>query len=169
MQSDESEPRASVAHTGMVGTLVGLWWGLDGLVQLIVVFLAAWLNALVVFIAALIVLSVVNNACCSWIEARWDGWISSRFGTRLERKLEKMRTGRVMRHPVAWITRGSDVWFGLAAALTNAITTVTIAHLVTGQPVGRRRVRIASVWFAAFVAGLGSLLGLLLRDVIRAL
>lgn len=148
---------------------MGLWWGLDALVQLIVILLAVWLNALVVFVAALIVLTVVNTACCNWIESRWDGWISSSFGTRMERKLEKMRAGRVMRHPVDWITRGSDAWFDLAAALTNAITTVTIAHLVTGQPVGQRRVRIASVWFAAFVAGLGSLLGLLLRDAIRAL
>ena len=74
-----------------------------------------------------------------------------------------------MRHPAAWITRGSDAWFGLAAALTNAITAVTVAHLVTGRPVGRRRVLIASVSFAAFVAGLGSLFGLLLRDEIRAL
>ena len=74
-----------------------------------------------------------------------------------------------MRHPVAWITRGSDAWFGLAAALTNAITTVAIAHLVTGQPAGQRRVRIASVSFAAFVAGLGAVLGLAMRDAIRAL
>jgi hypothetical protein len=166
---DESVPRASVARTGLVGTLVGLWWALDTLVQLTVILLAVWLNALVVFVAALIVLTVINNACCTWIEGRWDGWISSRFGTRLEQRLEKMRAGRVMRHPAAWITRGSDAWFGLAAALTNAITTVTIAHMVSGQPVGKRRVLIASVSFAALVAGLGSLLGLLLRDAIRAL
>jgi len=41
--------------------------------------------------------------------------------------------------------------------------------MVSGQPVGKRRVLIASVSFAALVAGLGSLLGLLLRDAIRAL
>ena len=169
MEQDESEPRTSVARAGFVGTLVGLWWGLDGLVQLVVVLLAVWLNAVVVFVAALIVLTVVNTACCKWIEGRWDGWISSKFGTRLERKLEKMRAGRVMRHPVAWITRGSDAWFGVAAALTNAITTVAIAHFVAGQPVGQRRVRIASVSFSAFVAGLGAVLGVLLRDTIQAL
>ena len=80
MEPNESEPRASVARTGIVGTLVGLWWALDGLVQLVVVLLAVWLNALVVFVAALIVLTVVNNACFTWIEGRWDGWISSGFG-----------------------------------------------------------------------------------------
>ena len=62
MEPDESEPRASVAHTGLVGTLVGLWWGLDGLVQLVVILIAVWLNALVVFVVALIVLTVVNSA-----------------------------------------------------------------------------------------------------------
>jgi len=169
VKPDESLPRASVARTGLVGVLVGLWWSLDGLVQLVVVFLAAWLNALVVFGAALVVLTVVNGACCSWLESRWDGWISSRFGKKVERRLEKMRAGRVMRHPAAWITDGSDAWFGGAAALTNAITAVTVAHMVTGQPVAQRRVRIASVSFAALVAGLGALLGILLRDVIRAL
>jgi hypothetical protein len=57
----------------------------------------------------------------------------------------------------------------VAAALTNAITTVTIAHLVTGQPVGQRRRMIAAASFSLFVAGLGALLGIVLRDVIRAL
>lgn len=95
--------------------------------------------------------------------------MASKFGPRLDRRLDKMRSGRVMRHPVAWITSGSDAWFGLAAALTNAITTVAVAHLVSGKPVSLRRVFIASASFSAFVAGLGAVLGLLLRDVIRSL
>ena len=45
----------------------------------------------------------------------------------------------------------------------------TVAHLVGGQPIGRRRVLIAAGSFSLFVAGLGATLGFLLRDVIRAL
>jgi hypothetical protein len=137
--------------------------------MLTVIVLAAWLNALLVFAVALVVLTFVNGACCNWIEGRWDGWMAGGFGNRLNRKLEKMRSSSVMRHPVAWITRGSDAWFGLAAALTNAITTVAVAHLVTGESVSRRRVFIASASFSLFVAGVGSVFGFLLRDAIRAL
>jgi hypothetical protein len=79
-----------------------------------------------------------------------------------------MRTGRLMRHPVAWIQRGSDFWFGLAAALTNAITTVAVARLIGGHSISERRILVASFSFALFVAGVGSLLGFALGDAIRA-
>lgn len=64
--------------------------------------------------------------------------------------------------------RGSDFSFGLAAALTNAITAVAVARLIGGRALSERRVVVASFSFALFVAGLGSLLGLALGDVIRA-
>jgi hypothetical protein len=54
-------------------------------------------------------------------------------------------------------------------ASTHAETEGTVAHLVGGQPIGRRRVLIAAGSFSLFVAGLGATLGFLLRDVIRAL
>ena len=55
---------------------------------------------------------------------------------RVESKLEKMRHGGLMRRPVAWIQSGSDVWFGLAAGLTNAITTVALARFIGGKKLG---------------------------------
>jgi hypothetical protein len=95
--------------------------------------------------------------------------MAGRGGKQVERRLEKLRKGRVMRHVVAWISGGSDGWFALAAALTNAITTVGAARMITGSPVSQRRILIASASCAVFVAGLGALLGIALGDVLRAL
>ena len=58
-----------------------------------------------------------------------------------------------MRHPVEWIQGGSNVWFGLAAALTNAITTVALARLVSGRELGERRVLVAAVSYGLFCSG----------------
>jgi hypothetical protein len=90
-------------------------------------------------------------------------------GGKLERKLEKMRTSSLMKHPVAWLQRGSDFWFGLAAALTNAITAVAVARLIGGHSISERRIVVASFSFALFVAGVGALLGFAMGDVIRAI
>jgi hypothetical protein len=60
-------------------------------------------------------------------------------------------------------------WFALAAALTNAITTVGAARMITGSPVSERRILIASASFGLFVATLGALLGIAMGDIIRAL
>lgn len=93
----------------------------------------------------------------------------ARYGKRVEKKLEKMRKGRIMRHPVGWITGGSEALFGLGASLTNAITAVAIARLIGGQKVGERRTFVAAASFGIFCAGLGSLIGFAAGDVIRAL
>jgi hypothetical protein len=74
-----------------------------------VVLLAVWLNALVVFVVAAVVLTPINGACCRWVEQSWGAFIESSFGHRVEQRLAKLRAGRVMRHPVAWMSRGSDV------------------------------------------------------------
>jgi len=161
-------PPPSAARTGAIGALVAIWWAIDGLVLLTVVLLAAWLNPLLVFAVALVICLAINLACCTWLNRHWDRWMAN-AGKKLERKLEKMRAGRLMRHPVAWIQGGSDFWFGLAAALTNAISTVAVARLIGGHPISERRILVASFSFALFVAGLGSLLGFVLGDVIRAI
>ena len=79
-----------------------------------------------------------------------------------------MRAGRIMRHPVGWIERGSDAWFALAAALLNAVTVVVAARLISGKPVGAHRVLVASVGYGLFFAALFSLIGVLAGDAIRA-
>jgi len=162
-----SEPGGS-ARSGVIGVLVVLWWFSDAVVVIGVAALAAWLNPLIVFVVATIVLTAINLGCCNWIDRHWDGWMA-RYGKRFEKRLEKMRKGRVMRHPVAWITSGSGALFGLAAALTNAINAVVLGRLIGGQPVGERRALIAAVSFSIFGAGLGALIGFAAGDIIRAL
>jgi hypothetical protein len=159
----------SAARTTAVGTLVTLYGFFDALVVgLPLLFLAAWLNPLVVFVVAAVVLVPVNGWLCTWLDREWDGWFAG-AGQRVERKLDKMRKSAVMRHPVAWIQRGSDGWFALAAALTNAIVATAFVRLLTGQPVGARRIRLAALAYGIFFAALFSLLGFVLGDVIRAL
>jgi hypothetical protein len=130
--------------------------------------LAAWINPLIVFAVAAGVLTFINFGCCRWVDGHWDGWMAGN-GKRLDRKLEKWRSNRVMKHPVSWIERGADAWFGLAAALTDAITVVAAARIISGKPVGERRIVIAAVSYAIFCAGLFSLIGLAVGDTVRAL
>ena len=52
--------------------------------------LAAWLNPLIVFAAAAGLLTLLNIACCNWIQRRWESWIAGN-AKRLEARLEKMR------------------------------------------------------------------------------
>lgn len=58
----------------------------------------------------------------------------------MEATLAKRRENRLPRHPVAWITRGSDAWFTLAATLMNPVIVPALARMI-GQPVGPRPVR----------------------------
>ena len=73
-----------------------------------------------------------------------------------------------MRHPVAWIQSGSDGSFGLAAGVTNAITTVSLARVVGGEKLGDRRVLVAAVSYGIGCSGIWVLAGILVGDVIRA-
>jgi hypothetical protein len=68
--------------------------------------------------------------------------------------MEKVRSGKRARRPVEWINGGSSVWF---------------ARLITGRPVGDRRILVASVSWALFMAAVFSLFGFALGDVIRAI
>ena len=71
------------------------------------------------------------------------------------------------RHPVSWISRGSDFWFALAAAMVNAITVIALARVIGGKPVGRHRVLVAGIAYSIFFAALFSIIGTGLSDVIR--
>jgi hypothetical protein len=151
-----------------MGTIVVAWSLLDPVIGVVIVFLAAWLRPWVVFIVAGVVLTVVNTALCTWVDRWWDLFAAGP-GVKIEERLEKMRRGRVMRHPVRWITEGSAFWYSLAAMLTNAIQCVGIARIVGGAPIGQRRVRLAALSFSVFEAGLFALLGWAMSDLIHTL
>jgi hypothetical protein len=104
----------AVAHPGRtaaVGTSIALYATFDSLISGVpIAALAALLPPLIVFGAAAALLTLLNIACCNWVERQWVGFVAGN-AKRLEAKLDKMRKSPVMRHPVAWITRGSDAWY----------------------------------------------------------
>ncbi len=104
------------ARIGLTGTLIGIYTIADATtVGLLIVIVSAWTHApLILFAVAAVLLTIVNLGCCRWIQRRWDEWIGSGIARRIEARLEKMRRG-ILKHPVAWIERGSDGWFTLAA------------------------------------------------------
>jgi len=115
-------------------------------------------NPLIVFVGAAVGITLLNYACCTWVDREWGDWVMGP-GKKVEAKLDRFRSSRVMRHPVDWVTRGSVVWFALAAMLINAIVVTVTARVVGGKPVGARRIRVAAVAYSIFFAAVYTLLG----------
>jgi len=111
------QPAHSAARAGFAGTLVGAFAFFDGVfLGAPIALLAASFRPLVVYGAAVVAVVLIVTACCRWVDRRWDVFFSGN-GSRVEKRLETMRASRLMRHPVEWIERGSDRWYGLAAAV----------------------------------------------------
>ena len=103
--------------------------------------LAAWLPALIVFAVAAVVLTFINGAHCRSVERQWDASIAGN-AKRMEATLAKRRKSRLMHHPVALITRGSDAWFTLAAILMNPVIVIALARVSAAS----RSIRARSAW-----------------------
>jgi hypothetical protein len=165
--SGVTNERGSKSGTALVATLVGILSIFDALIiGLPTLALAAWFNPLIVFVVVGVIVTVINIVACNWVDRKWEAWI---VGSRFETKMQQIRSVKRARHPIEWINRGSAVWFGLAAALLNAIQVVALNRLITGRPAGERRIVVASLTYSVFVAGIFSLLGYALREAIRAL
>ena len=137
MAAPSTHRGAGAARTGIAGTIVAAVAFFDGVfIGAPIAVLAASFRPLLVYIVATLVVIVLVIGCCRWVDRRWDDWFSGN-GTRIEKRLEKMRESRLMAHPVAWIQRGSDRWYALAAAVANPILVATFARFVGGEPVGR--------------------------------
>jgi hypothetical protein len=154
---------------GLIGAAVGAYAFLDDLfLAPIVVALAVWFPWYLTLAVAASVFTFVNIACCNWLQRSWESWIRG-HGAKLEAKLEKMRRGRLLKYPVGWITRDSDVWLTIAAGLIGTVIVVAVARLAGSKPIGQRRVLFASlaysVGFAATYTGVGVGIGDLLRII----
>ena len=165
-QESSSRGVARSAGVALIGGTVTAYALLDAYVLgPVVIELSAWFDPFVVFGVATAVLTLVNVACCSWLERRGDNGTPG----RLEARLERLGSSRLMRRPVDWVTRGSSLWFVLGAVIVNAIFVVGVARFLGGRPVDRRRILLASaaysITFAAFFAALGFGAG----DVVRTL
>jgi len=159
---------AHSASTAIIGAFVAIFAVFDTLLLGVpIMMLAAWIDPLLIFIATGAVLTVVNRAACGWLDREWNLWMGGP-GKRVEKKLDSMRSSRLMEHPVRWIAGGSDVRFAFAASLTNAIIAVAVARLIGGKLVGTRRVLIASVTYSLFFVGVYSLVGSVLGNLIEA-
>jgi hypothetical protein len=165
----DSTSAGTTVRTTAMGTLVVLYGMLDTLLMGVpIVLLAAWLNPLVVFVVAGIGVTAADGLCCTWLDREWERWFAG-SGRRIEPKLDHVRASRLLRHPVAWIERGSDRQFALGAAITNAIIATVISRLLTGTPVGPRRILMASLAYGAFFTGLYAFVGFLLGTALHAL
>jgi len=152
-------------RTGVVGTVVAAVAFFDGaFLGLPIAVLAATLRPAVVYPAAVLAVFGLAVGCCTWLDRRWDDWLSG-HGSRMEKRLVSMRSSRLMRRPVAWIEGGSDRRYALAAALLNPILVVGLARTISGQPVSRRRIVLGSIAYAIPYAGLWTLVGVALGNV----
>jgi hypothetical protein len=160
---------AGKARTGLIGTLIAFYAFFDVIpIAVVVIALTAWFERpLILFGITAVALLVINIASCAWVQRHWDAWVAGN-GKRVENRLEKMRKSRLMKHPVAWITRGSDWWYALATAIVNPIIVVAAARLLGGEPISERRIMIASVAYAIPMAAVFTYTGYAIGEGIRA-
>jgi hypothetical protein len=169
MASGSSTPRVrGAARSGLIGTIVAAFAFFDGVfLGAPIAVLAASFRPSLVYVVATIAVILLVIGCCSWVDRRWDDWFSGN-GKRIEGRLEAMRASRLMRHPVAWIQRGSDRWYAFAAAVANPILIAALARFVGGKPIGERRILLGSVAYAIPYVAMWSIVGLALGDAVRA-
>src|SRR6476661_7680306 len=137
-------PVGSTVRTSAMSAVVVAVALFDGLViGAPVALLGAVFSPGTVFVVACTAVAFLAVACGRWVDRQWDEWFSSHT-SRIESRLEAMRASRLMRHPVAWIQRGSDRWYALASALANPVLMVALARSIGGTPVGRRRIVLGS-------------------------
>ena len=163
-----TQPAGGAVRTGVIGTLVAALAFFDGIVLgAPVAVLAASFRPLIVYVIATSVAIVVVIASCRWVDRRWDDWLSGN-ANRMGKRLDGMRTSRLMRHPVGWLERGSDRWYAFAAAVCNPILILASARSISGKPVGDRRILLGSVAYAIPYVAMWSLVGLALGEAIRS-
>jgi hypothetical protein len=167
--SDPTGRIAGSARSGVVGTIVAGVAFFDAVFLGAPIALVAALleRPLLVFGVATIAVVLLVVGCCRWIERRWDDWFSGN-GTRIERSLETMRASRLMRHPVAWIQRGSERWYAIAAAVANPILVAAFARSLSGAPIGDRRIVLGAVAYAIPYVAMWTTIGFLLGQALRA-
>jgi hypothetical protein len=164
---NSAQPAGGAVRTGVIGTLVAAFAFFDGVVLgAPVALLAASFSPLIVYVVATTAAILLVIACCSWVDRRWEGWLLGNRN-RIGKRLEAMRASRLMKHPVAWIERGSDRWYAFAAAVANPILVLASARSMSGKPVGERRILLGSVAYAIPYVAIWSFVGWAIGDAVR--
>jgi hypothetical protein len=163
---DSTRRAVRSAWSAVVGAVVAAFAFFDSVMlgAPIALFAASFRLSLVYVVATVVVVFLVI-ACCIWIERHWDAWFSGN-GTRIETRLESMRASRLLAHPVAWIQRGSDRSYALAAAVANPILITALARFIGGEPVGERRVVLGAVAYAVPYVAMWSIVGFALGKAV---
>jgi hypothetical protein len=162
----ESLTLARVAN-GVIGTLVGVYAFLDDLILgPILVALTVWVPWYLVFGVAAAVLTIVNIACCNWMQRSWDDWIRG-YGAKLEKRLDKLRRGRLLKHPLGWIARDSTVLLTIAAGLIGTVIVVAVTRLAGSKPIGQRQTLFASVAYSVGFAATYTGVGVAIDNLVR--
>jgi hypothetical protein len=155
------------ARSAAAGTIVMAFAFFDGVfVGAPIALLAAAFRPVPVYCGAVIAVVVLVIACSRWVDRRSDDWFSG-SGKRIETRLETMRASRLMRHPVAWIQRGSDRWYALAAAVANPILVAGLARFVGGNRIGDRRIVLGAVAYAVPYVAMWSIVGFVVGESLR--
>lgn len=158
----------SGAWSGVVGTVVAAVAFFDSVaVGAPVALVMAAIGSPLVFAAATTAVACLVICCCSWLDRRWDDWLSGN-GTRIETTFEKMRASRLMQRPIAWIQGGTDRRYALAAALANPILVAAFARSLTDRPVGERRILLGAIAYAVPYVAMWSFVGLAFGGAVRA-
>jgi hypothetical protein len=153
------------ASKAFIGTVIAFYALFDTItLGVATTALAIVFNPLTVFVVAAVVITLINYACCTWIDREWGDWAAGP-GKKVEARLQKFRSGRIMSHPVEWVTRGT-AWFALAATLVNAISVTAAARVFGGKPIGARRITIGAVAYGIFFAGVYTLIGWAARELL---
>ena len=76
---NSAQPAGGAVRTGVIGTLVAAFAFFDGVVLgAPVALLAASFSPLIVYVVATTAAILLVIACCSWVDRRWEGWLSGR-------------------------------------------------------------------------------------------
>jgi hypothetical protein len=162
----ESRALARVAN-GAIGALVGVYAFLDDLLLgPILIAMTVWVPWYLVFGVAAGALTFINIACCNWMQRSWDDWICD-YGAKLDARLAKLRRGRLLRHPLGWITRDSAVLLTIAAGLIGTVIVVAVIRLAGSKPIGQRRILFASVAYSVGFAATYTGVGVAIENLVR--
>jgi hypothetical protein len=161
-------PSRGAARSAVAGTVVMAFAFFDGVfIGAPIALLTTAFSPVPLYCVAVVVVALLVIACCRWVDRRWDLWFSGKGG-RIETRLDAMRASRLMRHPVAWIQRGSDRWYAFAAAVANPILVAAFARLLGGERIGERRIVLGAVAYAIPYVAMWTLVGLVVSGSLRA-
>jgi hypothetical protein len=169
MTAETTAPRSGVVKTGAMATLILAWEAFaDMTLSLALVGSALVVQPWIVAVVTFVLYLAITLTFCAWIDRNWDGW-SAKAGPRVAAKVEKWRRGRFMGRAVDWISDGSALTYGIAAALLSPQIVVTTARVVSGKAVGPARILWACLSYATAMAVVIGLLALAVRGAEHAL